>query len=80
MENANFYVMSITKYNDGKADAKAIYTYYNETDALKVFHQKMASGMGDATCSFQLCHVTNDYGVVFKNEFFERASEEPVEE
>lgn len=70
--NGKYYVIEITKYNDGTADAYGVYAKDNQTDALQVFHQKMASAMKATNYAFELVHVINEYGVVIKSETFER--------
>lgn len=80
MEETKFYVVEITKYNDGRADAYAVYAKDSENEALKTFHQKMAAALGSSVVLFELCQVINDYGVVFKNEYYIASTEEqPVE-
>lgn len=81
MYEGKYYVIEITKYNNGSADAYGVYPQANETDALRVFHQKLAGAMGNANYAFELCHVINEYGVVVKSETFERPVEPaPAEE
>lgn len=70
-----FYVVEITKYNDGTKDAYAVYCKDTETEAVALFHQKLAGAMKSEVIAFELCQVINDYGVVVKSEYFERTSE-----
>lgn len=70
-----YYVIEITKYNDGTKDAYGVYAKDSEMDAVQLFHQKLASAMKAENISFELCQVINDYGVVVKTEYFERIEE-----
>lgn len=70
--NGNYYVVEITKYNDGTKDAYGVYAKDTQTEALQLFHQKMASAMKATNYAFELVHVINEYGVVIKSETFER--------
>ena len=80
MEPNNFYVIEITKYNDGRADAYAIYSKDSENEALKTFHQKMAAALGSSLVIFELCQVINSFGVVYKSEYYIAPVVEPAEE
>lgn len=77
--DGKFYLVEVTKYVDGTADAKAIYTYDTETEAIANFHSKMGGAMKNANYAFEMLHVISDYGVVVKTEYFERAVETPEE-
>lgn len=70
-----YYVIEVTKYADGTADSKAIYTYDDETKAVATFHQKMGGAMESANYAFELVQVINDYGVVIESKHFERRVE-----
>lgn len=69
-----YYVIEITKYNDGTKDAYGVYAKDTETDAVQLFHQKLASAMKAENISFELCQVINDYGVVIKTEYYEKTT------
>ena len=71
-----FYVIEITKYNDGTKDAYGVYAKDTETEAIQLYHQKMASAMGSGKVAHELIHVINDYGVVIKSEYFERIEDQ----
>lgn len=71
-----YYVIEITKYNDGTKDAYGVYAKDSETEAVQLFHQKLASAMNAQKISFELVQVINDYGVVVKSEYFERVNPE----
>lgn len=76
---SKFYVIEITKYNDGTKDSYSVYAKDTENEALKVFHQKMAAALGSSAVAFELCQVINDYGVIFKSEYYIAPVEEPAE-
>ena len=67
-----YYVIEVTKYADGTADSKSIYTYDDETEAVATFHQKMGGAMKNANYAFELVQVINEYGVVIESKYFER--------
>ena len=71
-----YYVIEITKYNDGTKDAYGVYAKDSETEAIQLYHQKMASAMNAGKVSQELIHVINDYGVVIKSEYFERIEDQ----
>lgn len=74
MYEGKFYVVEITKYNNGTADAYGVYPKASETEALQLFHQKMAGAMSNINYAFELCHVINEYGVSIRTETFERTT------
>ena len=67
-----YYVIEITKYNDGSKDAYGVYAKDSEMEAVQLFHQKMASAMNAQKISFELVQVINEYGVISKSEYFQR--------
>lgn len=74
-----YFVIEITKYNDGTKDAYGIYAKDTETEAVQLFHQKLSGAMKASNISFELCQVINNYGVVVKTEYYENATPEPSE-
>ncbi len=70
-----YYVIEISKYVDGTADSKAVYTYDSEVEAVATFHQKMGGAMKNANYAFELVQVINEYGVVIESKYFERKTE-----
>ena len=70
-----YYVIEITKYNDGTKDAYGVYAKDSEMEAVQLYHQKMASAMGSGKVDFELINIINDYGVVINSEYFERIEE-----
>ena len=73
-----YYVIEITKYSDGTKDAYGVYAKDTETEAVQLFHQKLASAMNAQKISFELVQVINDFGVISKSEYFQR-EEDPEE-
>lgn len=69
-----YYVIEITKYNDGTKDAYGVYAKDSEMEAVQLFHQKLASAMNSSKISFELCQVINEYGVVVKTEYYENTT------
>ena len=67
-----YYVIEITKYNDGTKDAYGVYAKDSEVEAVQLFHQKLASAMNAQKISFELVQVINEYGVISKSEYFQR--------
>lgn len=67
-----YLVIEYTKYVDGTADSKAIYTYDDEVEAVATFHQKMGGAMKNTNYAFELVQVINNYGVVIESKYFER--------
>lgn len=70
-----YHVIEITKYTDGTADSKSIYTYNDKDEAVAAFYQKMGGAMKNKNYAFELVHVINDYGVVIESKYFERKVE-----
>ena len=59
-----YYVIEIQRDNDGKENF-GMYSYNTKDEALKVFYQKMSSGITaglNGTVSFVLNKVMNDLG------------------
>lgn len=78
--DGKFYLIEITKYNDGTKDAYAVYAKDTLNEALKTFHQKMAAALGSSVVAFELCQVINEYGVISKSEYYiAPIEEEPTE-
>lgn len=71
-----YYVIEITKYNDGTKDAYGVYAKDTETEARQIYHQKMASAMNAGNVSHELIHVINDYGVVITSDYFQRIEDQ----
>ena len=71
-----YYLIEITKYNDGTKDAYGVYAKDSEQEAVQLFHQKLASAMNAQKISFELVQVINEYGVISKSEYFQREEAE----
>lgn len=69
-----YYVIEITKYNDGTKDSYGVYAKDSENEAVQVFHQKLSGAMKATNVAFELCQVINDYGVVVKTEYYENTT------
>ena len=69
-----YYVIEITKYNDGTKDAYGVYAKDSEMEAVQLFHQKLSEAMKASNIAFELCQVINDYGVVVKTEYYENTT------
>ena len=69
-----YYVIEITKYNDGTKDAYGVYAKDSEMEAVQLFHQKLSGAMKASNIAFELCQVINDYGVVVKTEYYENTT------
>lgn len=61
-----YYLIEITTYVDGTADAKGIYSYDSETDAVANFHSKMGGAMKNANYASELVQVISGSGKVIK--------------
>lgn len=75
MNEGKFYLIEITRYVDNTPEAKGVYTYDNESDAIANFHSKMGGAMKNSNYAFELVHVINEYGVVIRSETFQRPAE-----
>lgn len=76
-----YYLIEITTYVDETPDAKGIYSYDTETDAVANFHSKMGGAMKNANYASELVQVISGTGKVIKTEFWARPIEvtsEPV--
>ena len=68
-----YYEIEIQTDNEGK-DSKGIYSYETRDEALKVFHQKMASGITaglSGTLSKVLNMIINEHGGTEVKEFWQ---------
>ena len=53
-----YYVMEITTYNDGTAEAKGVYAYDTQDEAIANYHSKMGGAMKNAKYESELITVT----------------------
>lgn len=73
-----FYVVEITTYNNDTADAKGVYEYASETEAMAAYHNKMGGAMKNASYESELIIVLNSIGGILKVDYFNRNGEEVV--
>lgn len=71
-----FYLIEVTNYNNGTAEAKAIYPYETEDEAISKWHSKMGGAMSNATYETELLIVINSVGAVIRSEYWQRTSTE----
>ena len=67
-----FYVVEITTYNDGTADAKGVYEYEDEAKAMASYHKKMGGAMDNEKYETELIIVSNSIGGILKVDYFNR--------
>ena len=71
-----YYLVEITTYMDETTpDAKGIYSYDSETDAVANFHSKMGGAMKNANYASELVQVISGSGQVIKTEYWVRPIE-----
>ena len=73
-----YFLITIQKFNNGTATAKAIFEYSTEAEALSALYSTMASSIATETVSEAICVILNSIGVNMKYERWER-NPEPVE-
>ena len=61
-----YYLIEITTYVDETADAKGIYSYDSETDAVANFHSKLGAAMKNSNYASELVQVISGSGKVIK--------------
>lgn len=67
-----YYLIEITKYNNGTADAYAVYAQQTLDDANAAFHQKMAGAIRNANYASEMCMIISAQGAVQRYEYWER--------
>ena len=67
-----FYVIEITTYNNGTADAYGVYAKSTLDSAIATFHQKMAGAINNSTYASELCMVIDGHGITQRTEYYER--------
>lgn len=67
-----FYLVEITKYNNGTADAYAVYAYDTRDDALASFFGKMRGAIVNPSYASELCMVVDSFGAIHRSEFWKR--------
>ena len=67
-----FYLLEITTYNNGTADAYGVYPNQTEDGAVAAFHQKLAGAMRNENYQSEMCLIVDGNGVVRKFEKWTR--------
>ena len=76
-----YYLMQVQQFNDGKAEALALFRYEKYEDALAAYHSVMFSSISDTTIKSVLAEIVNETGRQERYEYWVRPVEpEPVEE
>lgn len=70
-----YLIIVYSKFNDGKADKKAMYDTNDQIVAFSSFHSNMSQLMNDKTVSLGTVMVIDETGVVYKTESFGRPEE-----
>lgn len=73
-----YYVVEITTYVDTTPDAKGVYAYDSETEAMAAYHKKMGGAMSNENYESELIIVSNSIGGILKVDYFNRNGEEVV--
>ena len=73
-----YYVVEITTYVDETPDAKGVYAYDSETEAMAAYHNKMGGAMKNENYESELIIVSNSIGGILKVDYFNRNGEEVV--
>lgn len=67
-----WYVAQAQTFNDGSADAKALFDYATREEALSAFFSVMASSTANDKVATVMCILMNKYGDTDHREFWER--------
>lgn len=67
-----YYLIEITTYNDGTAEAYGVYRKTTLDEATAAFHQKMAGAINNTRFQTELCIIIDGLGHTLRNEFWER--------
>ena len=70
-----FYLIEITTYNNGTADAYGVYAKSTLDSAVSAFHQKMAGAINNANYASEMCLIISEEGATMRFERWERAAE-----
>lgn len=70
-----YLIIVYSKFNDGKADKKAMYDTDDQIVAFASFHSNMSQLMNDKTVSLGTVMVIDEMGTVYKTESFGRPEE-----
>lgn len=67
-----FYVIEVTKYNNGSSDAYAIYPKETMDAAEEMWHLKLYGAIHNETYADELCMVVDSNGAVMRHEHWVR--------
>lgn len=67
-----FYLIEVTSYNNGTEEAKAIYSYQTEDEAVAKWHSKMGGAMSNETYETELLIVVDSVGTVIRSDYWQR--------
>ena len=70
-----FYVIGITRYNDGTKDSYSITSWENLKEAKKIYHQKLQVVYSTENLASGLVQIIDDYGTVLASEFYQTPAE-----
>ena len=68
-----YYLIEVTNYNDGTAEAKGMYSFETQDEAIANFHSKMGGAMKNEKYASELLMVVTNTGAVAKSEYWVRA-------
>lgn len=71
-----FYLIEITKYNNGTADGYGVYSYATLDEAVAAYHGKLRGAIVNETYASELCMIINGIGAVQRYEYWERSAEQ----
>ena len=71
------YYLSQVQYKDEGEDVKALFDYATVDEAVSAWHSMLAATMGDVQFSAALGIVEDRYGNEVKNEYWQRAEDQP---
>ena len=69
-----YYLIEITTYSNGSADAYAVYPQESLDAASAAFHGKMAGAIRSENYASELCMIIDGRGAVQRYEFWQRQS------
>lgn len=72
-----YYLIEITTYNNGTADAAGVYTYEDKDLAVANFHSKMGGAMKNENYASELLVVLSETGDTVKREYYVRPVPQP---
>jgi len=75
-----YYLLEVTTYNNGTADAKGVYQYDDKDTAIANFHSKMGGAMKNENYASELVVVITESGETVKREYWVRPVPEPEPE